>query len=474
MNAQSFISVANGFVMAPAGHGKTHTIVECLLHADGRQLILTHTHAGIASIKEKIKKVNPNLNNFHIETITGYAQKYTLAYYKGDDMPEPNESDRYYNFIVSKASELLLLPMLQKVVLSSYTGVFVDEYQDCSVVQHKMVMSLARLLPTYVLGDPLQGIFNFKGEPMVDLESDEHMASFVHNKETLGVPWRWKNKNEILGTTLNTIRDRIIKKQPIDLRSHASVEYVQINSPGDVYIPTSEYGKRFASYLRLENLLIIHPDSTSINPRKKIVSSYSVPISLVESIDDKDFYKLSRKFDQCTQTTLEKTIVNISLQLFKKTVVNHWFNEDGLKSKRGTDDKVITEAIRRIFAKAHESGLKAPIAEILNFIANLKDMRCYRKELFYTLCNALRVADEKKITVLESMEELRNIVRKVGRRSHKRCIGTTLLTKGLEFENVIILNAHIFDCPKNLYVALTRASKKLVVFSTTPILNPYS
>ncbi|TMI73285.1 MAG: hypothetical protein E6H09_07750 [Bacteroidetes bacterium] len=474
MNAQTFISVVNGFVMAPAGHGKTHTIVECLVHAEGNQLILTHTHAGIASIREKIKKVNPDLNNFNVETITGYAQKYVLAYYRGDDIPDPSESDRYYHFIVQKAAQLFSLTILKKVIASSYTGVFVDEYQDCSVVQHVMIMSLAKILPTYVLGDPLQGIFNFKGEPMVDLENEDQMASFVHNKEILGIPWRWKNKNENLGDTLNKIRDTIIRKQPIDLRLHPSLGYVPISSAGDIYNPGTEYGKLFATYLKMENLLIIHPESTSINPRKKIVSAYKTPISLIESIDDKDFYRFARLFDNSKPDDLEKAIATVSLQLFSKTVIHQWFNDDGLKSKKSAEDKIITSAIRAQLSVATTTGTKTAIAEVFNLISNLKDVRCYRKELFYTLCNALRTADENQRTVLESMEGLRNVVRKVGRKNYRRCIGTTLLTKGLEFDNVIILNAQSFDCPKNLYVALTRASKKLIVFSTTPILNPYS
>ncbi|MFV1977526.1 MAG: hypothetical protein ACC651_17435 [Candidatus Scalindua sp.] len=44
----------------------------------------------------------------------------------------------------------------------------------------------------------------------------------------------------------------------------------------------------------------------------------------------------------------------------------------------------------------------------------------------------------------------------MGRKIKGKCIGTTLLTKGLEFDTVAILNARKFDCPKNLYVALTR------------------
>ena len=55
MDYQTFVDGDKTLLVAPAGHGKTYTIVESLKYTTGRQLILTHTHAGVASIKEKIK-----------------------------------------------------------------------------------------------------------------------------------------------------------------------------------------------------------------------------------------------------------------------------------------------------------------------------------------------------------------------------------------------------------------------------------
>ena len=54
---KEFVSKEKSLLIAPAGYGKTHTIAECLKYIDGTQLILTHTHAGVASLKEKIKKI---------------------------------------------------------------------------------------------------------------------------------------------------------------------------------------------------------------------------------------------------------------------------------------------------------------------------------------------------------------------------------------------------------------------------------
>src|SRR5437867_9801783 len=59
----------------------------------------------------------------------------------------------------------------RRILRASYAGLYVDEYQDCSGPQHEIVLKLARDLPCRLLGDPLQGIFDFNGQP-VDWERD--------------------------------------------------------------------------------------------------------------------------------------------------------------------------------------------------------------------------------------------------------------------------------------------------------------
>jgi len=63
-------------IVAPAGYGKTYAIALCLSHTKGKQLILTHTNAGVASLKEKIMQQGINNKHYRVETITGFAQKY--------------------------------------------------------------------------------------------------------------------------------------------------------------------------------------------------------------------------------------------------------------------------------------------------------------------------------------------------------------------------------------------------------------
>lgn len=87
-------------VVAPAGYGKTHAIADCLKYTEGKQLILTHTQAGVASLKEKIQGQGTAYNQYHVETIDSFTQKYVNAFYCGNDIPDQDDGKAYYPFII--------------------------------------------------------------------------------------------------------------------------------------------------------------------------------------------------------------------------------------------------------------------------------------------------------------------------------------------------------------------------------------
>lgn len=104
MNYQEFISSPKSFLIAPAGYGKTYSIAECLRHTpdNHKQLILTHTHAGIASIKEKVTEMGVESSKYHIETITGFAQKYVLAFCDHAEFPPQEDSEVHLRWAVCR------------------------------------------------------------------------------------------------------------------------------------------------------------------------------------------------------------------------------------------------------------------------------------------------------------------------------------------------------------------------------------
>lgn len=198
MDYAQFVSKPKSMVVAPAGYGKTHAIAECLKHTKGKQLILTHTHAGVASLKEKIQKQGVKYNQYRVETISSFAQKYVNAFYCGNDIPE-QDGKAYFPFVIEKATKLFDITPIKDVIQATYSGLFVDEYQDCTIEQHDLIKALACILPTRVLGDHLQGIFGFSGQQLVDFEKD--LMGFERFPD-LCEPWRWKDTNYDLGEDL--------------------------------------------------------------------------------------------------------------------------------------------------------------------------------------------------------------------------------------------------------------------------------
>lgn len=110
-------------------------------------------------------------------------------------------------------------------------------------------------------------------------------------------------------------------------------------------------------------------------------------------------------------------------------------------------------------------------ATIVKAIEKLPDVKVYRQDFLYDIYKTLQDADGLGISATESTELNRNILRRKGRKIQEKGIGTTLLTKGLEFDTVVVLNAHRFTDERHLYVALTRCCKRLIIISNSCILN---
>lgn len=472
-NIQDFISKQKSYLIAPAGYGKTHTIAECLKYTDGKQLILTHTHAGVASIKEKINKLNIPHKNYKVETISSFAQKYVFAFHTGK-LPKQDDKE-YFSFIIDKATELLKIKLISNIVKITYTGLFVDEYQDCTQKQHKFILTLADILPTHILGDPLQGIFGFKNDPIINMEEKNEMREFLLNKTELETPWRWKKegKND-LGMALKDIRSKLEKNEKIELflykniiETYKILEYDKY----DFNKIENIYREKLKNLDSENSLLIIDPESKNDNLRKKLVKNYKF-FMMLEPIDNKEFYKIAKIIDNINLNNFDKNIIDVINILFYN--ISDWFNDKKIKKKQKEKEKIIIEPLIVKFNTLNTKIDFNIISSILMDVKKLPKVRCHRIEMLLSVCNALKIAANKKITVYEAMVETRNIVRRIGRKIYGKYIGTTLLTKGLEFDTVAIIDAHKFKDKKNFYVAITRACKRLIIFSESMELNPYS
>lgn len=468
INYKNFIEAEKSILIAPAGYGKTHTISECLKYTKWKQLILTHTHAWISSIKKKLQKAWIWSSNYNVETITSFSQKFVLSFYVWNDIPAQEEWSLYYSFILEKAVELFKLDIIKKIIGISYTWLFVDEYQDCTELQHDLILELWNILPTHILWDYLQWIFNFNDD-LIDLKDTDKLEKFYEKYFELDTPWRWNiGLNPQLGEDLKDIRWKLIVWQNIELTWYSSIETIITN---DFY--STHYTKIIDLITGNKSILIIDPISNSINSRLNFTRRFRNSCMLLESIDNKKFYEYAKLMDTFSQADIILNIRNFSYNFFSRVWINTRFNSTWLKRKVNVVDKKKSEEIQIILDELLLGLSYKKIAHTLKLIGKLPGIKIFRKDLFYSLIKSLDEAEYNDISVYEAMVNRRNIIRRIWNRIEWKCIGTTLLTKWLEFDIVIILNAHKFECPKNLYVALTRASKKLIIFTESTLLSPY-
>ena len=194
------LAVERGRITAPAGCGKTQLIANALARHLGPKpiLVLTHTNAGVGALRARLDTAGVPHARYRLATLDGFAIRLIRTFPKrsGHDpailqLVDPRND---YPAIRDAAVAMVEAAHLNDVLRSTYARLFVDEYQDCSLVQHALTVAAAEVLPTCVLGDPMQAIFGFKGNLLVDWNDDVH-AAFAPCGE-LATPWRWINAGE--------------------------------------------------------------------------------------------------------------------------------------------------------------------------------------------------------------------------------------------------------------------------------------
>ncbi len=457
-----------GSVVAAAGCGKTEQIVKATSHCEGRHLILTHTHAGVDALRKRLKENGVSSLRYGIDTIAGWCLRYAASFpaRSGLRISEPRD-DRDWAAVYHAALELLTSGAITRVLRISYCGVFVDEYQDCGDLQHQVISTLASILPVCVFGDPLQAIFDFNGQAPVDWQRSVFPRFPLIR--TLVEPHRWvKHGNIDLANWLKEVRSTLDAGRSLDLGASQLPGCVTWEWLPDRPGPRQQKIVRAClSSMSLDGELVIIGDAKNLNGRALLAKKLAKQgFSNIEPIDCKSVYAAGNKLQStvganrfaATLDFLEQCMSGVERAAFESALISRKAGRRQGTAKFGS--------LVDLGIALHDSTeqFDACLALIEAFDQR-PTTKVFRREMLSVMRSALKVtiADEGA-DLAEAIWQVQNKTRHAGRRIPFRSVGSTLLVKGLEFANVIVVHSPNMS-RKDWYVALTRATHTVKILS---------
>jgi hypothetical protein len=435
-----------GYLVAAAGCGKTEEIVKAVaINSNGRQLVLTHTHAGVKSLQDRFERFGVSRRKYALDTIAGFALKYAASYpvFSGISTLMPVENE--WHSVYQSALRVLQSNFGKKILQASYSGVYVDEYQDCSKTQHSLVLVIADALPTKILGDPLQGIFDFN-EPIVNWEKD--VAPNFKKLPDLVEPHRWNSKNVLLGKWLANCRELLISGQPISFQ-HAPLVWKPLSRPNQIA----------ACFKLLNEQGIVIAIHSVPNIAHDIARTLGGKYDSMEDMACQDLLEASDRLGNINGAARASFLIEFASRCMTKVSTELRSMKERFDADQTPDVRTIRKnrnLIENLILCTQSDDLNV-FLEAMQKIESIPGVSVFRKELWNEMQRTIKIyLTNNYASLREAAWYLRDLARRRGRKLEHRVVSRT-----------IVLDADRLDA-KNLYVALTRASRSLTVLSAQP------
>lgn len=462
---EALIESRRGYVVAAAGCGKTEAIAKAIADGPGgRRLVLTHTHAGVKALRDRLKKYEVAESRFRVDTIAGWALRYSANYPRLSGLRDLKPTGRHWTEVYSAALRVLESGAVRDVISGTYSRILVDEYQDCTQSQHELILVLAGILPCCILGDPLQGIFDFH-EPVVDWA--QQVQPTFDALPSLNTPWRWSD-NRALGERLVEVRESLIDGHEVDLRTPP---FRWVSLPGDPDAQPAVQARVCLDTVGLRGSILAlrkwARNCHALAPR--LMGRFTC----MEEMDCSDLLRWASDIDAGVGANRSRLVVEFACECMSglrtplRTVITA-LNEGRLPLPARLG---ISRAVAEAVCSMASTDSLVPVRTLLDEIGRLPGCTVYRRELW----REMRRAVELRLSGLgsslrDAAWEMRNHLRHQGRVIEPRTLSRPLLVKGLEFDHTIVLDAADHDA-KDLYVAMTRPIASLTVCSVNPVVH---
>ncbi len=417
---------------------------------------MTHTHAGVDSLRRRLsQKYKIHHNKYCVETIHSFALRFAGSYPKttGLEIKTPQD-DTDYAQIISSATKLFQTRLGKDLLRYSFVGIFVDEYQDCDISQHSLISNLAQILPCRIVGDPLQGIYDFGDNKIVNWDND--VFPNFDQLPDLTTPYRWKDTNEKLGERIGELRKQLLTREEIKFRSVIQDSYQEI-------IKCLYDSKNEDSVF-----VICEPSPSARYFPHGLAKSMNNTYHTIEPLTSQDLSNYAKKIEEAKGKKRLQHVVDFSKICLAK-IANPCRKVIAQNSNLSEGEI----ALKQHFQNITDNNHLMHVYDLLLFFEEEFSPTFKRRQLWQEMKKGLyELVFGQEDTLEHAAWDIRNQYRFYRNRIPKRCISRTVLLKGLQCDHVIVVRPELFD-KKNLYVALTRASSKVTIISNSRTWSNY-
>lgn len=443
---------SNGIIVAPAGCGKTESIIKIVnnYNSNKKVLILTHTNAGVENILKRLEKNKIQNSKFNVYTIASFCTKYINSFLLTSKVSDISN----YNQIYEGMNNLLENSKIQTIIINTYSLLLVDEYQDCNIFQHNIIKRMSKILNYKLFGDPLQSIYKFENNY---IELEKIINSDFKLLENMNYPWRWETTNKELGKWVMNSRKQIIANSfSLQNDALANVEYFKYSNYTELIIKAKSFlGNKG------RNVVLFDLENKANIFCKKLGGKYYFQ----EEIECKALNNIIEYFDKKENGKIIKEIICLGEKCFTnfKTVLNNIIlkinKNDFDLSKIRSKNKIIAESIML----AYDEFSYDRLIGIIDSINSNSELKIYRKELWTVLrilITKLKISDNESAKIVLNRIRSSNELNK--KFKYRNLVSRILLVKGLEFDNVMFMYSTGLE-KELLYVAISRATTKLII-----------